>query len=376
MRNQHGFIAVPIVLCLMFSGCAAPAASPTPPPADTPTQENTPTPTPIPSSTPTPHPTATLSPDDALRAMIVNPIGDITYVHDPTMIKDGDTYYLYSTGDNIPIRCSADMKIWTSCGSVFRANLDWVVKAVPGVTQLWAPDIVFHDGKYYLYYASSTMGSNGSAIGLATNTTLDPANPAYAWVDQGMVVSSQKTTSWDLGYNAIDPNLTFDKDGQPWLVYGSWWSVIAIEKVDPATMKPAAGEKVINVAAQPSPHSIEGAFITQRGDYYYLFASHDLCCKGVDSTYNIRVGRSKSITGPYLDQAGKPLTQGGGTMVYKGSTRWRGPGHNSIYIEGDTYYMVYHSYDADAAGAATLRIEALQWDADGWPQSPSALLGI
>jgi len=115
------------------------------------------------------------------------------------MIKDGDTYYLYSTGDNIPIRCSADMKIWTSCGSVFRANLDWVVKAVPGVTQLWAPDIVFHDGKYYLYYAASTMGSNGSAIGLATNTTLDPANPAYAWVDQGMVVSSQKTTSWDLG---------------------------------------------------------------------------------------------------------------------------------------------------------------------------------
>ena len=140
-------------------------------------------------------------------------------------------------------------------------------------------------------------------------------------------------------------------------------------------MKPAASEKVINLAAQPSPHSIEGAFITQRGDYYYLFASHDLCCKGVDSTYNIRVGRSKSITGPYLDQAGKPLTQGGGTMVYKGSTRWRGPGHNSIYIEGDTYYMVYHSYDALAGGAATLRIEALQWDAHGWPQSPSALLG-
>ena len=307
--------------------------------------------------------------------MIVILKGDIMYVHDPTMIKEGNKYYLYSTGNNIPIHCSDDMKAWFACGSVFTKNPDWVEKAVPGVTQLWAPDIVFHNGTYYLYYAASTMGSNGSVIGLATNTTLDHNNPAYAWVDQGMVVSSQKTSSWDLGYNAIDPNLTFDTDGQPWLVYGSWWSGIAITKVDPTTMKPAAGEKVINLAYKPSPHSIEGAFITHRDDFYYLFASHDLCCKGVDSTYNIRVGRSKNITGPYVDQAGRPLTQGGGTMVYKGSDHWRGPGHNSIYIEGDTYYMVYHSYDAYAAGIAELRIEALKWTADGWPQSPSALLG-
>jgi arabinan endo-1,5-alpha-L-arabinosidase len=132
---------------------------------------------------------------------------------------------------------------------------------------------------------------------------------------------------------------------------------------------------LIDLAARPSPDAIEGAYITRRGDFYYLFVSHDFCCQGVKSTYNIRVGRSSEMTGPYLDREGKALTNDGGTLVYKGSDRWRGPGHNSIYIEGETYYMVYHAYDARAAGIPTLRIEALRWDAEGWPQSPSALMG-
>jgi arabinan endo-1,5-alpha-L-arabinosidase len=343
-----------LLVSILLAGCTSPAN-----PALAPTTASTSTP--APSATPAPQPTATL--DQELNGMIVETTGLVTNVHDPTMIKAGGMYYLVSTGPGIPIRCSKDMKVWESCGQVFDANPDWVVKAIEGVKDLWAPEIVFHDGKYYLFYAASTFGSNRSAIGLVTNTTLDPKSPDYAWVDQGEVISSQKSDR----YNAIDPNLAFDKGGQPWLSFGSFWSGIKMVKVDLATFKPAAGEKLISLAAKPGTDAIEGAFVTRRGNFYYLFVSHDFCCRGVMSTYNIRVGRSTDITGPYLDRDGKPLAEGGGTLVYKGSDRWRGPGHNSIYIEGETYYMVYHAYDANAGGVPTLRIEALKWDPDGWP---------
>ena len=343
---------------MILAGCAAPGRL-----------EPTFTLSPPVPATALPLPTPTL--DQKLNAMILETSGSVIYVHDPTMIETGGEYTLVSTGRGIQIRCSKDMLVWELCGQVFNENPDWVVEAIVGVKDLWAPDIIFYNRQFYLFYSASTFGSNRSAIGLATNTTLDPQSPDYAWEDQGEVIASQRTNN----YNAIDPNLTFDKDGQPWLVFGSFWSGIKMIKVDPSTLKPAAGEKLISLAAKPGTDAIEGAFITRRGNYYYLFVSHDYCCKGVMSTYNIRVGRSVEIQGPYLDQEGKPLTEGGGTLVYKGSERWRGPGHNSIFIKGETFYMVYHAYDAKAGGIPTLRIEALMWDEDGWPQSPSALLG-
>lgn len=331
-------------------------------------------PTPTVSPTLSSPPTLQLTPTpdfEKLGTMILDPQGDVTRVHDPTMIKAGNKYYLYSTGPGVSIRCSADMLVWKFCGQVFGAYPKWVLESVPGVGDLWAPDIVFHSGKYFLYYAVSSFGANQSAIGLATNVTLDPSSPEYAWVDQGEVYSSQKNNN----YNAIDPNLTFDRDGNPWLVFGSFWSGIKLVQIAPTLDKPGAGAKLFNLADKPGNTAIEGAFITRRGDYYYLFVSHDFCCKGVSSTYNIKVGRASAITGPYLDRTGKPLLGGGGTLVYGGSSRWRGPGHNSIYIENGKYYMVYHSYDADFGGTPTLRVEELLWDADDWPLSPSALLG-
>ena len=360
IKSEKACVALWLVLTVMLlAGCTTLADSTLPP-----------TSAPAATATLVQQPTATL--DKELSAMIVDLTGYVTDVHDPTMIKADGVYYLInSVGSGIPIRCSKDMKAWDMCGRVFDANPDWVVKAIEGVTNLWAPEIISHDGKFYLFYSASTFGSNRSAIGLVTNTTLDPESPDYAWVDQGEVISSQKTDH----YNAIDPNLVFDQGGQPWLVFGSFWSGIKMAKVDPVTFKSIPGEKLISLAANPRTDAIEGAYITWRDDYYYLFVSHDFCCKGVNSTYNIRVGRSKDITGPYLDRDSLPLTLGGGTLVYKGSDRWRGPGHNSIYIEGETYYMVYHSYDAKAGGVPTLRIEALKWDSDGWPQSPSALMG-
>src|SRR6266508_4241985 len=119
-------------------------------------------------------PTATPTLDPEISTMIVETTGAITNIHDPTMIKEGNTYYVFSTGPGIIIHCSTDMKLWNLCGRVFGANPDWATEAIKGVKDLWAPDIVFYKGIYYLYYAASTFGSNRSAIGLVTNTTLDP----------------------------------------------------------------------------------------------------------------------------------------------------------------------------------------------------------
>src|SRR5436305_13108977 len=105
--------------------------------------------------------------------IILEITGDIARVHDPVMLKEGNTYYLLSTGQGIPIRCSQDMLVWESAGRVFDSYPEWVGQAVPNVRGLWAPDVVFHAGKYYLYYSGSTFGARRSVIGLATNNTLN-----------------------------------------------------------------------------------------------------------------------------------------------------------------------------------------------------------
>jgi len=319
---------------------------------------------PAPAAAPTPN-------AQALRDKILELSGN-TGAHDPTIVKEGSTYYRFVTGPNIPMACSPDLKEWTSCGHVFLAKPGWTIKAVPGVADLWAPDIQFFNGKFHLYYSASTFGSNLSAIGLVTTPTLDPKNPSTKWTDEGAVVSSTFKDT----YNAIDPNLVIDHEGQPWLAFGSYWSGIKLIKIDAQTGKPAADDSKVYAIAQRHvpPYAIEGAFILPRGGEYFLFVSFDACCKGVDSDYKIMVGRSKSITGPYLDRDGKDMLSGGGSLVLDGDERWRGPGHNSILSDGGKTYLVYHSYDASAAGTPKLRVEELVWDAAGWPNSPSKLL--
>lgn len=295
--------------------------------------------------------------------------GVISPVHDPTLVKDGTMYYVVATGQGIPIHCSSDMLNWSNCGTVFYGYPNWVYQTIDGVTDLWAPDLVFWDGQFHLYYAASTFGSNHSAIGLATNVTLDQSRKDYKWVDQGLVIASQTTDN----YNAIDPNLVTDQSGQRWLVFGSFWTGIKMRKIDSASGKLDGSDSTLYaLASRPGNTAIEGAYIMYRNGYYYLFASFDFCCRGVASTYKIMVGRSDTIAGPYADKANTPMLDGGGSLVYAGSTRWRGPGHNSIYIENGIYWMVYHAYDAENNGAPTLRIEALQWDDAGWPVAPSA----
>ena len=109
----------------------------------------------------------------------------------------------------------------------------------------------------------------------------------------------------------------------------------------------------------------------ERCGTYYLFMSWDKCCNGAKSTYNIRVGRAASVTGPYVDKAGVALLQGGGTLVTAGDSRWKGPGHNAIIVVDDRTYNVHHAYDAQNNGNSVLRISEVAWDAQGWPVSPA-----
>lgn len=294
--------------------------------------------------------------------------GDIRQVHDPSIIKEGRFFYLFSTRAGISIRCSSDLIQWRLCGDVFAHLPEWAVKDVPGLRGLWAPDVSYFNGKYHLYYSASTFGSNRSSIGLVTNQTLDPTSDRYRWVDQGKVITSSPSDDW----NAIDPNIVLDEQEQPWLSFGSFWGGIKLRKLDFATGKLSSQDQTLYaLASRPRtaqlPGAIEAPAIVRKNSYYYLFVSFDFCCRGKDSTYNIRVGRARRLTGPYMDRSGQPMLEGGGTLVVAGQGRWVGPGHCAVLQDKDGEKLVYHAYDADARGTPTLRVASVIWDAADWP---------
>ncbi|HEX8485306.1 arabinan endo-1,5-alpha-L-arabinosidase [Sphingomonas sp.] len=300
--------------------------------------------------------------------------GDLSPVHDPAMIKDGDTYYVFSTSQAneppglIHVRTSKDMVTWTRAGAVFRAIPDWAKREVPGTKGVWAPDISFSNGQYRLYYSISTFGSNHSAIGLATTPTLDPAKPGFGWTDQGPVIVSSRRND----FNAIDPAAFTDRDGKQWLAFGSFWTGLKLIRLDPATGKRLAGDDTVHpLARRARPGAVEAPSLLEHGGYYYLFAAHDFCCRGAASTYYTVVGRAKAVTGPYVDYDGKPLMDGSGQVLLHAqidkSGRWKGPGGGSVLRDGARDYFVYHAYDAKNKGVPTLRIAPLGWTADGWP---------
>jgi arabinan endo-1,5-alpha-L-arabinosidase len=155
---------------------------------------------------------------------------DSIRVHDPTMIRQGDTYYLFGTGRGISVQSSKDMKTWREEPPVFERAPEWTFTAVPGFKgHIWAPDISEHGGTYYLYYAISLSGKITSAIGVATNKTLDRTSPDFGWIDRGMVL--QSVLNRDL-WNAIDPQLVIDEQGTPWLAFGSFWSGLKLTKLN------------------------------------------------------------------------------------------------------------------------------------------------
>lgn len=299
-------------------------------------------------------------------------------VHDPVMIEADGTYYLFETGEGITMWSSPDREEWTREGPVFDRAPDWATDVVPDFdNDIWAPDISRHDGTYYLYYSVSSFGSNRSAIGVATNETLDPDASNYAWTDHGIVVESRPGR--DL-WNAIDPNLFVTNDGTPWLTFGSFWKGLKLVKLN---------EDLTGLADAPEWHTVAGRhrywklderdaggrmngaveapFLFKRGEYYYLFASWGLCCRGPASTYRVVVGRSKDITGPYLDKEDQEMRLGGGSLVVDGNSDWAGVGHSATYTFDGTDYLVFHGYDLSDDGRSKLWIEDIEWGPHGWP---------
>lgn len=310
--------------------------------------------------------------------------GDVEYTHDPSIAKDGDTWYLFGTANGpvrkgeLPIRCSKNLHQWKLCGYVFDKIPDWIVKESPKTKELWAPDISFFNGEYHLYYAFSVFGKNTSGIALLTNKTLNPTSPNFHWIDRGLVLQSQLEDD----FNAIDPNLVIDGKGQPWLAFGSFWTGIKMRQIDASTgLLSSKDTRLYSLAERKRPENpppnppglpgdweaIEAPFIVQHGDYYYLFVSFDLCCRGTKSNYKTMVGRARNVTGPYVDAKGTPMLDGGGTPLLLGNSRWFGPGGESVLQQKSGDIIVFHAYDAKT-GEAYLQISTLAW-VSGWPKA-------
>jgi arabinan endo-1,5-alpha-L-arabinosidase len=211
---------------------------------------------------------------------------------------------------------------------------------------------------YHLYYSASTFGSNKSRIGHATRASLDSGG----WADMGMMLCSNMGSSDD--WNAIDPNIVIDDAGTPWMAFGSFWSGLKLVKLTSAGVR--ADTTLISIAnGANSRGSLEGAWIFKACGYYYLFSSWGACCDGAFD-YNMRVGRSTTVTGPYLDKAGASLAAGGGTLLVQGNASWGAPGHQSVIVYNNKVYNLYHALQG-GRGTATLRIAEIVWDAAGWP---------
>ena len=314
--------------------------------------------------------------------------GDTEYVHDPSIIKGGSTWYEFGTANGpnrdgeLPIRCSQNLHEWEKCGVVLTGIPEWIKKQSPQTKELWAPDISYFNGEYHLYYAFSVFGKNTSGIALLTNKTLDSHGARFHWEDRGLVLLSRAEDN----FNAIDPNLVQDGKGGLWLTFGSFWDGIKMRRLDPKTGKLSTSDtKLYSLArrkrpANPPPNppglpgnwqAIEAPFIVHHGNYFYLFVSFDLCCRGTKSDYKTMVGRSAKVTGPYLDASGTWMLEGGGTPVLLGNSRWIGPGGESIRMAGDHGMsnghdiIVFHAYDG-RTGDAYLQLSILDWT-DGWP---------
>jgi len=246
---------------------------------------------------------------------------------------------------------------------------------------VWAPDIIRWHDRWWLAYSCSTFGKNTSAIGLMSSDRLNGH-----WKDEGcMVASKEHRDNW----NAIDPAFIVDDNDQLWLTWGSFWDGIQLAPLSGLTENgrinptvPVSKTIARRVAprdtlkAAPNPTSryagrnaIEAPFILKHGDYYYLFASWDYCCRGAKSNYRVVVGRSRQVDGPYLDRDGRDMTNGGGTLILEGDKQeYEAAGHCAVYElpSGETLFIC-HGYSTRLEGASILIQRTITWTSDGWP---------
>lgn len=298
--------------------------------------------------------------------------------HDPAIIKEGKMYYVFSTdtgskGDfkaGIQIRQSSDLIHWTFVGRAFTDGVPKEAKEWTDAKGLWAPEVVKMNGRYYMYYSASQFGKTQSFIGVAVSEVV-----TGPYEDLGLVYRSKEGTS---GPNAIDPNITVTPEGRIYMVFGSFFGGIYVNEINPETGKfKVYGEgKLIARRHRSVDRALEGPYIVYNPTYsdYYLFVSYD----SLFSDYNIRVGRSKSITGPYLDYNGKDLTdlEGNqdeigmkvlGSYKFEESDGWLAPGHNSVLKDGENYFVCHHMREPINKHVHYVQIRKILWTDEGWP---------
>jgi arabinan endo-1,5-alpha-L-arabinosidase len=285
-------------------------------------------------------------------------------MHDPsTVIQADGKFYVYSTGNGLPAFVSDDGWTWRRTGSVMQAvpggrpGPDVIAR---GGNNSWAPDVIRVGDRYFLYYSAPGTQPK-AAIGLLIGKTLDPSSPDYKWEDGGPVVWSDGVED----SNAIDPGVLRDPtNGTLWLTYGSYFGYIRLVELDPKTGKRLHPErKPVNIAINS-----EASIMIFHDGWYYLLVTHGSCCAGGNSSYNIRMGRSRKVTGPFIDNMGVDMIQGGGKLFAGSSGRHIGPGHFGLLDlgEGVQKFSCHYESDLDRGGASVLDIRPLLWR-DGWP---------
>ncbi len=276
--------------------------------------------------------------------------------HDPShMVKDGGRYWIFTTGNGIWNMSSPDntFNSWRAESLVleYADKPTWIQSYVPGFSwNYWAPDLIFMNGKWYLYYSCSTFGSQNSAIGLVTTPSISDS----AWTDQGMVVYSDNT--WNV--NAIDPAPFKDQDGKVWLIYGSFWNGIVSTEIDSITGKPLDPHNLHYLAN----NQCEAGNMLYHDGFYYLFFNRGACCRGINSTYMMLMGRSESPIGPFYDKNSVSTNSNGGSVFIHSDGMIIGPGHFG-YGENK---LTCHYYDGGFNGDPKLMVAELTWK-DGWP---------
>ncbi|KAF8990504.1 secreted arabinase [Cyathus striatus] len=290
-----------------------------------------------------------------------------TAVDDPTMCQDKHgTFFVFSTAQGISIRTSPDLVNWTLIGTVWPEGANWTdpyTRTSNGT--LWAPDCTYLNEEFILYYSASTSGSQNSAIFLAKSETGLPGS----WVNHGLVTSTSSANDYNvdglsspkIGADAIHPAC---KVGEEWfLSFGSFWTGIKLVSLDPNTGLLKDSTMTSLAERSMSAGVVEASVIFELGSYFYLFTSWDKCCLGVNSTYNIRVGRGTNVKGPYVDQDNVDLLAGGGTLVLARHGNIIGPGGQDLQLINGNPILVYHYYTPTGS---YLGINNLDFSS-GWP---------
>jgi len=285
--------------------------------------------------------------------------GDVP-VSDPTIIviprkvdgQSANQWLLYGTTDNRAFTSPGGVN-WTDAGIAGTPPAWWA-----NYRNIWAPDVSYHPAnhEYWMYYSVNSAAA-GSAIGLAMSSTGEPGT----WIDYGAPVLTSSA-----GYDAIDPHSFVAPDGTTWLTSGSFENGIYIVQVDSSTGLPIGTP--VNIASTG-----EGSDLIYANGYYYLFFSDGYwCCYGT-SNYHVRVGRSTSPTGPYVDESGTSLMNGGGTTILASHDYVNGPGGSNIFTSPTGQLMMaYHYWDTRTQGydgqlGRVLGLNSVGFDANGWP---------